>query len=105
MQPIPPRARRFSFTGAAELIDLETGAEFHGLMSDLSLDGCHVEIAKPVPTGLGVKVSIVHRGVHFVAVGKVANVRPPSGVGITFTHIEPAHQVTLDKWLSESRSR
>ena len=105
MKPTPRRARRFSFAASVELTDLETDAPVRGLATNLSLYGCHVDSTTSLPIGSKVKISIVHRGVHFVALGRVANARPPFGTGITFTRIEPANQLILDKWISELRSR
>ena len=72
-------------------------------ISDLSLFGCQVEAAKPLPAGTRVRIRIVHKGETFAAVGKVANVRPNAGMGIVFTGIEEDAQIVLEKWVAELR--
>jgi hypothetical protein len=72
-----------------------------GHASDLSLYGCRVKSSIFLPSGSKFRIGIAHGGAHFVALSRVIDVRPPSSLGIAFTHIEPADQWTLEKWISE----
>lgn len=105
MKPESPRARRFAFAAAIEVTDLDTGALVTGHTSDLNLYGCRVVSSALVPTGTKVRIGVTHGGTHFVAFGRVTDVRPPSSFGIVFTRMEPANQLTLEKWIHELRSQ
>jgi hypothetical protein len=100
-----PRARRYPFIASIELTDLQSETSTQGQTSDLSLFGCHVERAKPLPSGARVRVRIAHKGEIFEAVGRVTNNQSKSGIGIVFTKIEENHQAVLEKWLAEVRDR
>jgi PilZ domain-containing protein len=103
MQPNRPRARRFPFVTNVEVTDLQSEIQTIDQISDLSLFGCQVEAAKPLPAGTRVRIRIVHKGETFAAMGKVANVRPNAGMGIVFTGIEEDAQSVLEKWVAELR--
>ena len=103
MQPNRPRARRFPFVTSVEVTDLQSEAQTINQISDLSLFGCQVEAAKPLPAGTRVRIRSVHKGETFAALGKVANVRPNAGMGIVFTAIEEDVQIILEKWVAELR--
>ena len=103
MQPNRPRARRFPFITNVEVTDLQSEAQTIEQLSDLSLFGCQVETAKPLPAGTRVRIRIVHRGETFAAQGKVANVRLNMGMGIVFTGIEEDAQQILEKWVADLR--
>jgi PilZ domain len=103
MQLNRPRARRFPFVTNVEVTDLQSETQSIEQIGDLSLFGCQVETAKPLPAGTKVRIRIVHKGETFAAVGKVANVRPNAGMGIVFTAIEGDAQNVLEKWVAELR--
>jgi len=103
VQPNRPRARRFPFVTSVEVTDLQSEAQTINQISDLSLFGCQVELAKPLPVGTRVRIRIVHKGETFAALGRVANVRPSAGMGIVFTGIEEDAQIILEKWVAELR--
>jgi hypothetical protein len=83
--------------------DLQSEIQTIDQISDLSLFGCQVEAAKPLPAGTKVRIRIVHKGETFAALGKVANVRSNAGMGIVFTTIEEDAQIILEKWVAELR--
>ena len=103
MQLNRPRARRFPFITNVEVTDLQSETQTMEQLTDLSLFGCQVEAAKPLPAGTRVRIRIVHKGETFAAVGKVANVRPNASMGIVFTGIEEDAQTVLEKWVAELR--
>lgn len=105
MKPISPRARRFAFAATIEVTNLDTGAMLTAHTSDLSLYGCRVVSSALLPAGTSVRIGVTHGGAHFVAFGRVTGARPPSGFGIVFTRMEPASQLTLEKWVSGLRSQ
>ena len=105
MQSERHRARRYPFAAGIELIDLQSEAEMQGQTRDLSLFGCSVNTVKPWKVGTRVRVRILHKGVVFVALGRVANTRANAGMGVIFTTIEAKNQMSLEKWVDELRGR
>jgi PilZ domain len=97
------RARRYPFYGSVELTDLETETQTKAQTSDLSLFGCRVDTLKPLAAGTKVRIKISHRRESFEALGTVVYARQNHGMGIHFAHIEPNHQLVLDKWIAERR--
>lgn len=103
MQPEKPRARRYAFAASIELVDLESDVEIREQTSDLSLFGCQVVTANAWKVGTKVRIRVSHHGNVFTALGRVVNVRTKTGMGVTFTKIEPNNQIILEKWVSEIR--
>jgi hypothetical protein len=103
VHPERPRARRYPFAASIELVSLESEAEAREQTVDLSLFGCHVTSSKPWASGAKVRIRIAYRGGIFTALGRVANVRSNTGMGVVFTQIEPKDQLVLEKWLAEAR--
>ncbi len=65
----------------------EGSALIWGKASDLSLGGCYIEMAIPLPPGSKLKVGIWVNEKKLWAVGKVTNSTPGFGFGIQFTEI------------------
>ncbi|PYU23199.1 MAG: hypothetical protein DMG30_12440 [Acidobacteria bacterium] len=97
------RATRHRFAARAEVVDVESEKQVGALTGDLSVFGCFIETRAPFPRGTKVRIKINHRGSTFVALGYVSYSRP-TGMGIRFGTIEPAHQQTLENWLAQLRT-
>lgn len=98
-----PRADRRPLVASIELIDVWTGAQVTGKITNLSLSGCRIESQHVFALGSRVRVRIVHRGATFVAFGRVARIQVDGETGIAFMDIEPKDRTLLDYWLAESR--
>jgi hypothetical protein len=98
-----PRARRYPFKAKIELTDLQSETQIAEQTGNLSLYGCQVQTAKTLPVGTAVWLRILHQGGSFEAHGRVANIRPQTGIGILFTNVEGKHQIVLEKWIAELR--
>jgi hypothetical protein len=99
-----PRAVRYHFVVPAFLTDLESGQQTQGTTWDLSLFGCQIMPGSITRPGARVRVQIVHNGQAFEAHGRVVNLRPYMGAGITFTSIDERNQPILDEWLAALRN-
>lgn len=97
------RARRYPFHANIELTDVKSDVEVRHRTRDLSLFGCFVETSNPWATGTKVSIKIGHRGVNFLALGKVGYARANAGMGIVFTNIPPHGQLVLETWIAELR--
>jgi hypothetical protein len=97
-----PRARRYSFAAAVDLLNMESETEVREQTTNLSVFGCQVTAQKPWPANTKVRLRILHHGAIFVALGQIVNVRRNS-MGVVFTKIEQKDQAILEKWLAEVR--
>jgi hypothetical protein len=97
------RAMRRPFAARVEVVEVESERQVTAVTGDLSVFGCFVETPTPFPHATKIRIRINHRGTTFVALGFVSNVRP-TGMGIRFGAIEPAHQQTLENWLAQLRT-
>lgn len=105
LRPKRPRAARYSMVASITLTDLETGHQSCEKTLDLSMFGCHVVPGKISPIGTRVRLQIAHHGELFEALGRVANVRPTTGIGVAFIQVEGRYQLVLERWLSELRKK
>ena len=100
-----PRAARYPFVTEVTLTDLESGENTIQKTRDISLFGCHLVPGNSTSTGTRVRVQMTHKGEVFEAFGRIAHTRPNSGLGVFFTKVEERHQLILEKWITELRSR
>ncbi|HEX4543611.1 MAG TPA: hypothetical protein VH114_10620 [Candidatus Acidoferrum sp.] len=100
-----PRARRYPFVATIDLTDVQSEIQVRHQTSNLSLFGCRVAPGKVFPLSAKMRIKIVHGGLGFTAMGKVAYAQLESGTGILFTTIEGNDQLVLQKWIDELRSK
>ena len=99
------RTTRHYFGGPAEVIDIRSKRQLLAPATDLSLFGCFVKTIAPFAEGTRIRLRITHGGEVFEARGHVAHSRAGKGMGIALAEIELPHQVVLDEWLAQNRSR
>ena len=92
---------RYSFTAAAEVVEMRSAARIQGRLSDLARGGCYIDSINPFGVGSEVKMRIVNGSRTFIAQAKVVFAAAGMGMGLMFTAIEPAQLVVLEKWLAE----
>jgi hypothetical protein len=95
------RAVRYSFTAAAEIIDLSSHARVAGRSSNLGLGGCYIDILSPFAVGSAVRVRLEREKKVFEAMATVTYAQLSMGMGLKFTKVEPEHQAVLRSWVAE----
>ena len=80
-------------------IHVPGGASFWGTVSDLSLDGCYVEIPIPLELGKNLKVGIWFGQTKAWAEARVAHRTPGMGVGLRFTAISEQDSDQIRRFL------
>jgi hypothetical protein len=76
-------------------------------LTDLSLNGCYLEISSPFPVSSRVALSMRAGGVEVRAQGLVRVMHPDKGMGVEFTQATPEHRAAVEKFLgvlSENRT-
>lgn len=89
---------RFSFDAAAEFAEPDS-SPVAARISEISLKGCYVQTAYPLPSGKPVVVKIFREGNFFEAQATVIYSKPEAGMGIVFRDAKPHFAGVLKKWL------
>lgn len=71
-------------------------------VSELSMNGCYLDMMNPFPTGTLVLVKISAGEAYFEAKAKIVYSQPNMGAGVSYLHVEPDSQASLERWLSEA---
>src|SRR5260370_22082289 len=68
-------------------------------LTDLSLGGCYVDMASPVPVTTRITLSMRAAGMELRTEGVVRVMHPDQGMGVEFTQATPEHRAALEKFL------
>jgi len=68
-------------------------------VSELSLNGCYLDMMNPFPKGTLVLVKIAAGDEFFQAKSKVVYAQHNMGAGVGFLEVEPDSQAVLERWL------
>lgn len=94
---------RYPFAADAELIDMETGQQATGVTSDISLGGCFICTAKPLPSNARARLRLTRKGQILDALVVVRIVKPRVGLGVEFFDLEPPNNEVLSAWIDALR--
>ena len=98
-------AIRYPFAADVVLIDLETGTQSSGVTSDISLGGCFICTAKPLPLKSRARLTLSRKGQSVEGLAVVRIVKPRIGMGVEFIDIESAGHDLLAHWIEQLRQR
>ena len=96
------RTPRYTFIASAELIEETTDVRIATRVSELSLNGCYLDMMNPFPQGTLVLVKIYAGDSAFRAKARIIYVQPNLGAGVAFLEIEPASLTLLQGWLDSA---
>lgn len=101
-KPGTVQQRRHARLKCRNSVELHTpeGASFWATISDLSIGGCHVEMAIPVRAGTTVKAGIWIGEIKIWAECEVVYSTPGFGIGVRFTSISEADLDRLRQFLT-----
>ena len=68
-------------------------------MSELSRNGCYLDMMNPFPKGTMVLVKISAGESFFEAKAKIVYSQPNMGAGLGFLEVGPQYQAVLERWL------
>ena len=98
------RSTRIPFAASAEIIDEAENTRSTSQVSDLSLNGCFVQLANPFPEGTFVTIEI-YKDENFVETpATVAYFLAKRGMALTFTDMEPRFASIVKRWLAQSKA-
>jgi hypothetical protein len=93
------RSPRFPFIAVAEIAHTESGGNFSCRVSELSLNGCYVDMLNALPIGSEVAIKIFADSECFEANAKVIYAHPNMGMGLAFEQISLKSGTLLRQWL------
>jgi hypothetical protein len=96
------RGPRYPFIASAELIEQKADVRIASRVSELSANGCYLDMMNPFPTGSLVLVKIYAGEAFFQAKGKVVYSQMNMGAGVGFSEVDKDSQVVLERWLDEA---
>ncbi len=71
-------------------------------VSELSANGCYLDMMNPFPKGTLVLVKILAGEDFFQAKAKVVYSQMNMGAGVAFLEVDEDSQVVLDRWMDEA---
>jgi len=114
MGQIPPEAKmveqdrrlnpRYSFIASAEVADEQSGASIAARVSELSQQGCYLDMVNPLPMRTNVLINISSGNDLFRAKGKIVYVHPGIGAGVIFVEVPLSSQSVLQRWLATAEN-
>ena len=99
MYVVKRRSPRFPFIASAQIVETRTEARLQARTSDLSREGCYLDMLNPLPTGTRLKINVVHQNQQLDAVGLVVHSELNVGMGVQFEEI--GQRAVIDAWLSD----
>ena len=99
------RGPRVPFIAVAELVHSESGGNFSCRVSELSLNGCYVDMLNTLPIGSEVAIKIFAESECFDANAKVIYAHPNLGMGLAFKEVSLGSGALLSQWLLKASGR
>lgn len=92
------RFPRFSFIAHAVVIDVASETKVSARVSELSINGCYMDMINPLPFDTVVQIEITHEGKVFRSGGKTIYSHPNMGMGVLFAGVTPENQAIVEEW-------
>lgn len=99
MYPERRRFPRFSFIAHAKVTDIASDTTVTARISELSVNGCYMDMINPLPFETVVQVEITHDGKVFNTPGKVIYSMPNMGMGVVFTNTTLENRSVVESWI------
>ncbi len=93
------RSPRFPFIASAQVTETRTEARLSARTSDISREGCYLDMLNPLPIGTMLKINVTHQNRQLDAVGRVVHSELNVGMGVQFEEI--GQRAVIDSWLAE----
>src|ERR1700749_2045859 len=93
------KSPRFPFIASAQVTEARTEARLAARTSDISREGCYLDMLNPLPIGTKLKVNVTHQNRQREAVGRVVHSEHNVGMGVKFEEV--GERAVIDSWLAE----
>lgn len=92
---------RYPFVAIVFAVDPSSDIGITARTSDISLGGCYIDSANPLPPNTAITIELVHKGESFHALGEIVYSQPNMGMGIRFMQINSGNREVLARWIEE----
>ena len=96
------RGPRYAFIASAELVEQKADVRIASRISELSMNGCYLDMMNPFPAGTMVLVRISAGEDLFQSKGKVVYSQMNMGAGVGFLDYDQASRAVLERWMDEA---
>jgi hypothetical protein len=97
------RNRRYAFIASAELFEPVTKMKIATRVSELSLQGCYLDMLNPFPEDTIALVKISVGKTVFESKVRVVYAHSNLGLGLVFLEPDPKNVEVLNSWIDEAR--
>ncbi|HXH66850.1 MAG TPA: PilZ domain-containing protein [Candidatus Limnocylindrales bacterium] len=98
------RTPRYMFFASAELLEEKSEVRIATHVSELSRNGCYLDMMNPFPTHTVVRVKIwTEENVLIETKALVVYSQPNRGAGLAFVDFEQKYMPQLEKWLEKAK--
>ena len=98
------RGPRYPFVASAELIEQKAEVRIASRVSELSMNGCYLDMMNPFPAGTLVLVKISAGEDFFQAKAKIVYSQTNMGAGVGFLEFDQASRLVLERWMEEAKN-
>ncbi len=95
------KSQRIPLVAHIELLEEATETRLKSRVSDISRDGCYLDMVNPLPSGTKVRLTITAGDAVFKARGRIVYSVTHMGAGVNFEEIEPRSLPVLETWICE----
>src|ERR1700744_1445121 len=99
MYVVERRSPRFPFIASVQVVETRREARLQARTSDLSREGCYLDMLNPLPIGSRLKINVTHRNQQIEATGRVVHSQLNVGMGVQFEEI--GQGTIIDAWLAD----
>jgi PilZ domain-containing protein len=96
------RTPRYPFIAVAEITDSASNAPLNSQVSELSLNGCYVDMLNTLPVNTKVTLKIFADSECFEATASVIYAHPGLGMGLAFHDVSLKSGILLNRWLQKA---
>lgn len=97
-----PEKPRYPFVAQAELSENAFQTRLFARVTEISVNGCYLDMMNPLPTGTEVFVKIFTTEDFFESAATVVYSQPNLGMGLAFHDVSRHFLPSLQKWLLEA---
>jgi hypothetical protein len=98
------QGQRHTFSAAAEVAEVVSGARLSTRAADLSQNGCYLDSLNPFTIGTNVRVRILWGGAELTCAAVVRDSQPGMGMGVAFTDLDDARKALIASWIERLSS-
>jgi PilZ domain len=96
------RTPRYIFIASAELYEEQSDVRVASRVSELSLNGCYLDMMNPFPPGTIILLKILAGDLTFQSKARVIYATQNMGAGVAFLDVEPKYHYVLTRWMDDA---